>query len=83
MDKTITRTVLTTYVDGFPTAHGDDFEAAATQWCVDSATAGRSVPGGISIQQFNADDIMVRDGWLIHVHNDGTVYVHPRGLAVA
>lgn len=82
LDKKVTRTVLTTYVDGKPHYQGDDFAAAAGEWDAVTSTMGRAVPGGISIQSFNAEGIMLRDGWLIHVHNDGTTYVSPSGLAV-
>lgn len=61
------------YVDGSHTEYAT-FEVAARAWNV--STFDRPVPGGISVQQFEAG-LMVRDGWLVHVHNDGTVYVNP------
>lgn len=82
LDKNIARVVITTYVDGKPVYQGPDFDAAAGAWDSETHLSGRSLPGGISIQSFNAEGIMLRDGWLIHVHNDGTVYVSPRSLAV-
>jgi hypothetical protein len=80
---TYSGTMITTWVDGTPTRHGADFEAAAQAWDAATSALGHSVPGGISIQIRDAAGILVRDGWLLHVHNDGTVYVHPRALVLA
>jgi hypothetical protein len=51
-----------------------NFEDAARRW--DQMTYRNPSDGGIGIAQWNADGLMVRDGWLLHVH-DGIVYVSP------
>lgn len=71
------RTIYTVWVDGTPTA-ATNFEAAAETW--DRLTLGQSVPGGISIQEYDSQDNCYRDGWLLHVHEDRSVYIHPRAL---
>jgi hypothetical protein len=60
-------------------AHGEDrefgnFEDAARFW--DRATYLNPCDGGIVIQEWNAEGLMVRDGNLLHVH-DGIVYINP------
>lgn len=64
-------------INGGVTEH-DTFESAADHW--DSATyAGPAVVGGIGIQE-SRNGVMFRDGWLVHVKEDGVVYIHPRAL---
>lgn len=70
-----------TYIDGVRQYEGDDLQAAINAWTAGTFDANRSVPGGVTVQQFSGDT-MVRDGWIFHVHNDGTVYV-TRGLREA
>lgn len=71
------RTEYTTYVDGNPVYHGASLSDAARAWDKATVAAGQSVPGGVSVQSWNRHNMMVRDGWIMHVHNDGTVYLSP------
>ena len=77
-----TSTKFHVYVDGAVETF-ETFERAAAQWDAVTHKLGRSVPGGIAVQQWSDAGVMVRDGWLVHVHNDGTTYVHPRALTLA
>ena len=54
----------------------DTFEDAARFW--DGETFAAPAPfGGIAVQEFDGE-IMVRDGWLLHVGTDRSVYINPR-----
>jgi hypothetical protein len=55
----------------------DSFEAAARFW--DSQTWCQPAPvGGIGVQEFQ-HGVMVRDGWVVKVDSDGSVYINPLG----
>lgn len=55
----------------------DKFEDAARSW--DAATfQGPAPEGGIQVQVWH-DEVMVRDGWVLHVSKTGTVYINPLG----
>lgn len=71
-----TRKVFTTYVNGKMVYSGDSQERAIRIWDAATYSLGKSIPGGISVQEFSGD-LMVRDGWILHIHNDGTVYLNP------
>lgn len=45
------------------------------------ATPLGAVAGGIDVQQFNAEGLCVRDGWILHLF-DGQTYLNPN-LALA
>lgn len=76
------RTVYYVHIGNAPAVTFDNFEEAARYW--DRCTYRLTTPifGGIDCQQFNDDNVMTRDAWLIHVHTNGTVYVNPnmRGI---
>ena len=71
------KTIHRTYVRGICLYTGESLEEAIRTW--DSATyrLEKSVSGGVTIQTFDGD-LMVRDGWVLHVLEDGTCYLNPR-----
>lgn len=71
-------TVISVIVSGHETVV-DSFERAAELW--DSATFRTGGLGGIRVVQREGGNV-VRDGWLVHVRENGVVYVNPRGLAM-
>lgn len=73
-------TVYRTYLDGRLAYTGADLEAAITAW--DAESAGVRA-GGIAVAEYTEDLLQVRDGWILHVHDDGQVYLHPRVLREA
>lgn len=67
-----------TYVDGEEVYKGDNLEDAIRAWDGNPKVfQGGVTPGGISIQQWIEDDLMVRDGWILHVYDNGQVYLNP------
>jgi len=54
----------------------DNFEAAARCWDSHSYS-NPNTPGKIVIEQYNNQGIMMRIGNLIHVTEEGTIYVSP------
>jgi hypothetical protein len=56
---------------------GPSLSDAARAW--DGATFDKAcvTPGGIEVQTWDERGIMVRDGWILHVDPDGTVYLNP------
>jgi hypothetical protein len=64
----------TVYVEGDAVARTEELSVAVAEWDRRTYNEGRSVPGGISVQEFR-DGLMVRDGWIMHVHDDGTVFL--------
>jgi len=75
---TVHTTTFTTYADGDSLYKGTSLEDAIRTWDALTFSIGRPVAGGISVQSFDRAGIMVRDGWMLHVREDGTVYLHPR-----
>lgn len=76
------RTVYRTYVEGRLLYTGDSLEKAITAWDRETYTMGRVTAGGVSVATYD-DLLQVRDGWILHVREDGTVYLHPRVLQEA
>lgn len=71
----MTRTEYVTWTDGSERYRGSSLEAAARAW--DAATfAGKAPAGGVAVQQYR-DQVMVRDGWVLHVDEVGRVYLSP------
>lgn len=66
-----------TTVDGAIVYHGESLEAAIRKWDLRTYTTPHSMPGGISVQCFNTEGNMVRDGWILHVNRFGVVYLNP------
>ena len=52
--------------------------------CWDAVTFATDAPteGGISVQSWDAAGNMTRDGWILHVRENGVVYLNPN-LAAA
>lgn len=71
------KTIYRTWVRGNLVYQGESLETAIRCWDAETYNLARSVAGGISVQQF-LDDLMMRDGWILHVHEDGTVYLNPQ-----
>jgi hypothetical protein len=72
------RQEFVTYVAGETVYKGDDLESAIRAW--DRSTyklEGKPPAGGISVQLWS-DGVMVRDGWILHVHENGQVYLNPQ-----
>lgn len=54
-----------------------EYESAARHW--DRSFFNVPAPvGGIMVQEYR-DDVMVRDGWVVKVSEDGSVYINPLG----
>lgn len=75
MDNNL-RNVFRTYVQGKSFYTGDSLETAIRVWDSETYNLGKSVAGGVTVQQFSGD-VMVRDGWVMHVMEDGTVFLNP------
>lgn len=73
MASTIT---YTTIIEGKVMFKGESLEFAVRTWDANTYNLGRSVEGAIEVQEVNAEGVMVRDGWILHVRN-GTVYLNP------
>lgn len=67
-------TEYVTWVNSSSTYRGPDLERAIRSWNLH--THIMCPPGGVSVQVWD-DDVMVRDGWILHVHDDGIVYLTP------
>ena len=72
----IARTVYTTVVNKATEYEGPSLETAIRTW--DSLTLAQPSIGGVQVQSFDSSDIMVRDGWVLHVSGSGHVYLNPR-----
>jgi hypothetical protein len=71
----LTKTAYTTWHHGRCLYTGTSLEDAIRAW--DAATVGGPVkPGGISVQTWDGG-YMVRDGWILHVYDNGQVYLSP------
>jgi hypothetical protein len=55
----------------------DRFDEAARFW-TGQTFHGPSPVGGIEVQEFQ-HGVMVRDGWVVHVHENGSVFINPIG----
>lgn len=80
------RTVYRTYVEGRLLYTGDSLEKAIAVWDRATYSAGRSVAGGVAVAAYKSYAhglLQTRDGWILHVREDGTVYLHPRVLQEA
>lgn len=77
MDKIVAKTIFRTYVDGRLVYEGESLESAARVWDAQTHDAGRSIPGGITVADHNADGVWLRDGWIMQVMLDGTVHLSP------
>lgn len=70
------KTIFRTYVQGKSFYTGESLEEAIRTWDRQTHQLGKSVAGGVTVQTFDGD-VMVRDGWVLHVMEDGTAYLNP------
>lgn len=76
-------TVYRTYVKSRLAYTGPDLEAAIRMWDNESlklAGDGIPVPGGVAVatyEEMHYGLLQLRDGWILHVHEDGAVYLNP------
>jgi hypothetical protein len=66
-----------TVVEGRTVYLGPSLERTIRTWDHATHDKARTVPGGIKVQTRDAAGVMVRDGWLLHVNEHGTVYLNP------
>lgn len=70
-------TTYKTLVNAVYLYEGEDLETAIRTW--DSESVARAdISGGVMIQSFDNEGVMIRDGWILHVNEDGHVYLNPR-----
>lgn len=75
-----TRMVYRTYTNGVLRYSGPDLEAAIRMW---DAMAVPGVPGGVAVATYEVNSkypsglLQVRDGWILHCHDDQSVYLNP------
>ncbi len=70
-------TTYTTIVNANYLYEGDDLEKAIRTW--DSESVHRSgLSGGVMVKTFDDEGLMIRDGWILHVNDNGHVYLNPR-----
>jgi hypothetical protein len=71
-----TTAVFKTVVNAVYVYEGESQELAIRAW--DSESVHRAgLHGGVMVQEFHGE-LMVRDGWILHVNEDGHVYLNPR-----
>lgn len=71
------RTEYVTWVTGIEQYRGPDLPSAIRAWDSNpSVLAGGRTPGGISVQTWQGG-YMVRDGWILHVYDNGQVFLNP------
>ncbi len=68
-------TTYTTKVNDREVYSGSELEAAIRAWDANTFQDGEAV-GGVAVQSF-AGGVMVRDGWILHVRENGVVYLNP------
>ncbi len=74
---TPTTAVFKTVVNANYVYEGDSQELAIRAWDAESVSRA-DLHGGVMVQEFDANEIMVRDGWILHVSEDGHIYLNPR-----
>lgn len=74
-----TATEYVTTVNGVTAYKGNNLKEAIRAWDHETFTGPHT--GGITVQQWH-DDTMVRDGWILHVRDNGVVYLNPKVVAV-
>ena len=69
-------TLYTVTINGEVVFEGYDKAEAIRRWDADTHALTSLPEGGIGVQSFNDDHVMVRDGWILRV--EGTrVYLNP------
>lgn len=71
-----TKSVFKTVVNAVYVYEGDSQELAIRAWDQESVHRA-DLHGGVMVQEFSGET-MVRDGWILHVNEDGHVYLNPR-----
>ena len=71
-----TTAVFKTVVNAVYVYEGESQEQAIRAWDAESVHR-TELHGGVMVQEF-AGELMVRDGWILHVSEDGHVYLNPR-----
>lgn len=73
------RTEYTVVLNGETLSTEDDLAGAISRWDLESfqhtRDHGRPTSGGITVQSWNGE-VMVRDGWILHLHENGHVYLN-------
>lgn len=72
---TTTRYTVTTGTD--VQLETPDLQAAIRCWDATTFATDAPVPGGISVREWDAAGNMTRDGWILHVRENGVVYLNP------
>lgn len=70
-----TRTEFSTYVDGEIVYSGSSLPDAIRTWDASTHSTPKA-SGGVLVQQF-ANGLCVRDGWVLHVFENGQTYLNP------
>ena len=75
-------TTYRTYVESKLHYTGDNLESALRAWNKATFNLGRSVAGGVSVATYEDHPgtsglLQTRDGWILHVREDGTCYINP------
>jgi hypothetical protein len=71
----VTKTEYVTWVNGTDLYTGPNLEDAIRAWDRHLVIGGKDA-GGISVQSWS-DGVMVRDGWILHIYDNGQVYLSP------
>lgn len=69
-------TVFTVVVRDTTVYGGNDLEAAIRTWDASTYNLGTFVPGGIEVRTWRGG-LMIREGWLVHVRENGVTYISP------
>lgn len=79
MSNSVVETIYTTVVNGKMIRETNRAQLAFAAWTQEShalAYAGVRPTGGVQVQSLNSEGVMVRDGWLMHVAENGHVYIN-------
>lgn len=69
---------FTTLVAGNTVYQGENLEEAIRTWDAETFDFDpEKLEGGITVQSFNEYNVMVRDGYVLHVQLMGAVYLNP------
>lgn len=79
----MSHTIYRTYVESKLHYSGESLEEAVRTWDRETYSLGKSVPGGVAVAEYEGHPgesglLQLRDGWVLHVHEDGTCYLNPR-----
>lgn len=69
-------TIYKTVVNASYLYEGNDREKAIRAWDAESVHRA-DLAGGVMVQSFDGQGVMIRDGWVLHVNESGHVYLHP------